>query len=169
MNQKVLKWKLEEWLLFALDYAKYVYRNAKIYNENKDYEWITLNVWMHDYVSEWKIPLYYLSIDSLKFAERHFNMTLIMNSKLPYFSFWQIIGLLAFYHKICINEWCPGNHRSNLHSRILLYTKKIKISENNENIEDNASQDHEMLNTMEATTDFCYSPWKRVENAKLFF
>ena len=36
--------------------------------------------------------------------------------------------------------------------------KKIKISENNENIEDYASQDHEMLNTMEATTDFCYSP-----------
>ena len=52
--QKVLKWKLEEWLLFALDYAKYVYRNAKIYNENKDYEWITLNVWMHDYVSNGK-------------------------------------------------------------------------------------------------------------------
>ena len=86
--QKVLKWKLEEWLLFALDYAKYVYRNAKIYNENKDYEWITLNVWMHDYVSKWKIPLYYLSIYSLKFAERHFNMTLNMNSKLPDFSFW---------------------------------------------------------------------------------
>ena len=86
--QKVLKWKLEEWLLFALDYAKYVYRNAKIYNENKDYEWITLNVWMHDHVSEWKIPLYYLSFDSLKFAERHFNMTLNMNSKLPDFSFW---------------------------------------------------------------------------------
>ena len=86
--QKVLKWKLEEWLLFAFDYAKYVYRNAKIYNENKDYEWITLNVGMHDYVSKWKIPLYYLSIDSLKFAERHFNMTLNMNSKLPDFSFW---------------------------------------------------------------------------------
>ena len=33
-------------------------------------------------------------------------------------------------------------------------TQKIKISENNENIEDYASQDHEMLNTMEATTDF---------------
>ena len=33
---------------------------------------------------------------------------------------------------------------------------KIKISENNENIEDYASQNHEMLNTMEATTDFLF-------------
>ena len=33
--------------------------------------------------------------------------------------------------------------------------KKIKISENNEDNEDYGAQDLEMLNTMEATTDFC--------------
>ena len=33
--------------------------------------------------------------------------------------------------------------------------KKIKISKNNEDIEDYATQDHEMLNTMEATANFC--------------
>ena len=32
--------------------------------------------------------------------------------------------------------------------------KKIKFSENNEDIEDYGAQDHEMLNTMEATTYF---------------
>ena len=33
--------------------------------------------------------------------------------------------------------------------------KKIKISKNNGGIEDYATQDHEMLNTMEATANFC--------------
>ena len=57
--QKVLKWKLEEWLLFALDYAKYVYRNAKIYNENKYYEWTRilnrniLTSWVHPFSLRW--------------------------------------------------------------------------------------------------------------------
>ena len=33
--------------------------------------------------------------------------------------------------------------------------KKIKISENNKDIEDYTAQDHKMLNTMEATAHFC--------------
>ena len=34
--------------------------------------------------------------------------------------------------------------------------KKIKISENNKDIEDYTAQDHKMLNTMEATAHFCF-------------
>ena len=33
--------------------------------------------------------------------------------------------------------------------------KKIKVGENNEDIEDCAVQDHKMLNTMEATENLC--------------
>ena len=49
--------------------------------------------------------------------------------------------------------------------------KKIKISENNEDIEDYASQDHKMLNTMEATTHFCAttkSSWLLFVTSKSF-
>ena len=44
--------------------------------------------------------------------------------------------------------------------------KKIKISDNNEDIEDYAAQDHEMLNTMEATADFC--PRKEASSSNSF-
>ena len=36
--------------------------------------------------------------------------------------------------------------------------KNIKISENNENMEDYTAQDHKMLNTMEATTHLWIRP-----------
>ena len=34
--------------------------------------------------------------------------------------------------------------------------KKIKISENDNDIEDYTAQDHKMLNTIEATAHFCW-------------
>ena len=37
--------------------------------------------------------------------------------------------------------------------------KKIKISENNEDIEDYAAQDHKMLNTMQATANLWFRPF----------
>ena len=52
-----------------------------------------------------------------------------------------------------------GNHHSNLHSRILLNTKRSKLVKIYEDIEDYPAQDHKMLNTMEATANLCLFPF----------
>ena len=118
--QRILSWKFEGWIIICLDLGQNLHKNATLckYNYVKNYNWITLSLWMlfynYDVIFMIVISIVWLSIQILTCKSKYQMKSFVLKNHRN----------LAYLWKLCKNRLSWRNHHSNLLFRILLCTKR---------------------------------------------